>query len=197
MLHQRVVTDRSSPPMHSRYLTNTSTPNTSPKHTPLHTHTHTIYISIHPSTRGHSCIATTTTTPPAAAPPPTPIAARRYSTCYTDTSIPPSIQPTIHTTGHSCIATNTTNPLRRATTDTYSPQRDTLHVIPTYYYLPLTTDLPRRSTSHLTTPPSTYHFRPPDSVTRHTTIYYCIALVWTTPASTSNTFTIHSQHTSS
>ena len=181
--------------MHSRYLTNTSTPNTSPKHTPLHSHTHTPSTSPSTSpsihTTGHSCIAhrtplrraTTTTYSP------------QRDTLHVITTH--HLHPSIHTTGHSCIATTTT-PLRRATADTYSPQRDTLHVIPTYYYLPLTTDLPRRSTSHLTTPPSTYHFRPPDSVTRHTTIYYCISvLVWNTPASTSNTFTIHSQHTSS
>ena len=196
-MHQRVVTDRSSPPnafaishkyLNTKYVTQT--------HTPSLTHTHTIYISIHQSIYPHE--------------------------------------------GHSASPTTTT-PLRRASADTYSPQRDTLHVIPTHHlhlhpstrrgtlasppppppcgappptpirrnailymlyrlthYLPLTTDLPRRSTSHLTTPPSTYHFRPPDSVTRHTTIYYCISvLVWTTPASTSNTFTIHSQHTSS
>ena len=74
--------------MHSRYLTNTSTPNTSPKHTPLHTHTHTpsTFPSIHPhdgallhphhhhfpAARHHHHLFATT----------------RYSTCYTDLLLP-------------------------------------------------------------------------------------------------------------
>ena len=135
--------------MHSRYLTNTSTPNTSPKHTPLHTHTHTIYISIsiHPHTRG------TLASPPPPPPPPAArhrrhlFAATRYSTCYTDTisihphdgtlASPPPPPPPCGAHHHHLFAATRC-----------------LHGIPTYYYLPLTTDLPRRSTSHLTTPPS-------------------------------------------
>ena len=78
--------------MHSRYLTNISTPNTSPKHTPLHTHTHTIYISIfisiHPSTRGALLHRHHHHHPPAARHRRHLFAATRYSTCYTDLLLP-------------------------------------------------------------------------------------------------------------
>ena len=81
--------------MHSRYLTNTSTPNTSPKHTPLHSHTHThthtpsTSPSSSPSIHPHNGILLHRPPyPPAARHRRHLFAATRYSTCYTDLLLP-------------------------------------------------------------------------------------------------------------